>query len=172
MNGFVLFVPVMLIRYGLLYFLNKEAFKRAAFFPPLGGKEKAAFWIYQISTLFIFVYMFFLEVMIESLWFYVGTVVYCMGVLLCGISVVNYANPSESGINLKGLYKISRNPMYMAFFFCFLGCALLTKSLILLAAVIVFQVSAHWIILSEERWCRDKFGDEYMQYMKNVRRYF
>lgn len=61
--------------------------------------------------------------------------------------------------------------MYVAYFVFFMGYVLMTQSLILLALVIIFQISAHWIILSEERWCMEKFGDEYVQYLKRVRRY-
>ena len=61
--------------------------------------------------------------------------------------------------------------MYVSYFICFAGCAFLTQSLILGGIVLVFQISAHWIILSEERWCMEKFGDSYVEYMKRVRRY-
>lgn len=171
MNGFLLLIPLMLIRYGLLWLLNKEALKRAAFFPPLIGKEKAAFWFYQIATILLFIYLCILKVYIDSAWFYLGSAVYGLGVLFCIVSVFDYARPAKNGINLKGLYRISRNPMYVAYFLYFLGCVLLTRSLILLMLMIVFQVSGHWIILSEERWCVKEFGEEYMNYMKKVRRY-
>lgn len=52
-----------------------------------------------------------------------------------------------------------------------MGCALLTHSVLLGGIVIIFQLSSHWIILSEERWCIGEFGDAYRQYMKRVRRY-
>lgn len=45
------------------------------------------------------------------------------------------------------------------------------QSLVLLAIVLVFQITAHWIIRSEERWCIKQFGAEYIQYMEKVRRY-
>lgn len=61
--------------------------------------------------------------------------------------------------------------MYLSYFLCFLGCALLSRSLILLGVVLLFQVSAHWVILAEERWCREQFGDAYRAYQKEVRRY-
>ncbi len=61
--------------------------------------------------------------------------------------------------------------MYVAYFVYFVGCALLTQSMVLLGTVIAFQVSAHWIILSEERWCLERFGEEYQRYSKKVRRY-
>ena len=42
---------------------------------------------------------------------------------------------------------------------------------VLFAASLVFQLAGHRIILAEERWCIRKFGNAYVQYMKNVRRY-
>ena len=50
--------------------------------------------------------------------------------------------------------------------------ALLTRSVLLLGLVVIFQISAHWIILAEERWCLDQFGEKYARYMSEVNRYF
>ena len=171
MNAFLLVIPLILIRFVLLSILDKEALKRAAFFAPLIGKEKVAYWFYQISNVLIFIYLCFLKITTDSYWLYAGLVIYGLGILLCIFSVSNFAKPAENGINLKGIYRVSRNPMYVAYFIYFLGCVLLTQSFILLAILLVFQISAHWIILSEERWCVKKFGEEYINYMNKVRRY-
>ena len=146
--------------------------KRAAHFAPLRGNEIIAYWIYQLSNIGIFVYLFFLKVRIEiSLPFCAGTVIYFAGLLLCALSMKAFAAPSDDGLNTKGLYGHFRNPMYLSYFLCFTGCALLTRSLLLFGIVLIFQAAAHWIILSEERWCIQKLGDTYKQYMKKVRRY-
>ncbi|AGK96836.1 methyltransferase family protein [Clostridium pasteurianum] len=172
MNAFLTVIPIIIIRFGLLSILDKEALKRAAYFPPLIGNEKVAFWFYQISNILILLYLFFLKIRNDSFWFCAGLIIYSLGVILCIVSVSNFAKPKKNGINLKGLYQISRNPMYVSYFIYFLGCVLLTRSLILLALLVVFQISAHWIILSEERWCIKEFGEEYIKYMNKVRRYF
>ena len=171
MSGFLLLIPFLLIRFGLLSLISQEGIKRAAFFAPLIGSEKVAYWFYQISTTLIFVYLFFLKITTETNWLYAGLVILGFGILLCLVSVIDFAKPEGNGINLKGLYRISRNPMYVTYFIYFLGCVVLTQSLLLFAILIVFQISAHWIILSEERWCIKKFGDEYKNYMNKVRRY-
>ena len=171
MNAFPLLIPIILIRYGLLSILNKEALKRAAFIPPLNGREKAAYWFYQVSSILLFVYQFFLLIRTDTVWFFPGLIIYSVGILFCIVSISNFAKPEENGINLKGLYRVSRNPIYVAYFIYFLGCVLLTYSLILLILLIIYQVSAHWIILSEERWCVKEFGEKYIEYMKKVRRY-
>ena len=145
--------------------------KRAAFTPPVIGREKIAFWIYMFSTFAMPIYLFFTKIMVESKLFYFGISLSAIGLLLYALSFVNFGKPSEQGINKNGLYKFSRNPIYVAFFIYLLGCVLITQSLMFFALLIVYQVSVHWIILSEERWCVQQFGSEYVQYMKKVRRY-
>ncbi len=171
MNAILTIIPLILIRFGLLSLLDQGSLKRAAYFAPLIGKEKVAYLFYQFSNSMIFVYLCFLKIRTDQYWFYTGVLIYGLGILLCFISVLNFAKPKENGINLKGLYRISRNPMYVAYFIYFLGCVLLTQSLILLVILLIFQISAHWIIRSEERWCVQKFGQEYINYMNKVRRY-
>lgn len=51
--------------------------------------------------------------------------------------------PDDRGICRNGLYRFSRNPMYVAYFIYFLGCVLLAQSVVLLLLVCVFQLSAH-----------------------------
>ena len=171
MNAFWTLIPIILIRFVLLGILDKKALKRAAFFPSLIGKEKIAYWFYQITNVLIFLYLFFLKIRIDYPLFYVGLTVYGLGIIVCIVSTFDFARPKRNGINLKGLYQISRNPMYVGYFIYFSGCVLLTRSLILLALLVVFQISTHWIILSEERWCMKEFGEEYISYMNRVRRY-
>jgi protein-S-isoprenylcysteine O-methyltransferase Ste14 len=162
---------MLLIRYGLPLFVDKSATKRLKFTPPPEGHEKIAFWVYLPSTLAILVYLFFTKIIIDSALSYIGVSIYGAGVLLYAVSMCQFGKPSEQGINTNGLYKFSRNPIYVAFFVVLLGCALITQSLILLALSVIYQISVHWVILSEERWCLSEFGEQYEQYMKNVRRY-
>ncbi|HOR13871.1 MAG TPA: methyltransferase [Clostridia bacterium] len=171
MGAGLLLIPLILIRYGLLSLLNSNALKRAAFFAPLEANEKPALWLYQGSNLFLLVYLCFLTITAKPVLLYAGLFVYWLGIALCLWSILSFAKPLESGINTNGFYRFSRNPMYLAYFFYYLGCVLLTQSLVLLVFLMIFQISAHWIILSEERWCIKAFGHEYINYMKKVRRY-
>lgn len=172
MYGFLLLIPFLLIRFALLFLLNREAVPRAAHFAPVQGGERAAYWIYQISTVGVFLTLFFLRISIDLSWQMVlGLVCYILGLGMCASSIAGFAVPDETGLNKSGIYRISRNPMYVSYFICFLGMALLTRSWLLFGFVAVFQICAHWIILSEERWCLEKFGTAYEQYMKSVRRY-
>lgn len=172
MNGFILLIPFLTIRFGLLAFLDKEAVRRAAHFAPMRSGERIAYYIYQVSNVGIIVYPMMLMVRPDFSWkFYLGLACYLLGLCMCAAAIVSFSSPDPTGLTTKGIYKFSRNPMYVAYFLCFMGMAFLTQSLVLLLIVLVFQISAHWIILAEERWCIGKFGEAYRRYMKSVRRY-
>ena len=171
MNAFLLIVPLFLIRFGLLGIMNQEALRSAAHFAPLEGGEKTAFWFYELSNAVLILYPLTLKVQAGKPGFFTGLAVYLLGVAVLAVSTVQFARPGQDGLNTGGIYRVSRNPMYVGYFIYFLGCVILTRSLPLLLSLLVFQISAHWIIRSEERWCKEKFGDAYLNYMKRVRRY-
>ena len=171
MNGILLIIPLFLIRYGLLSIINKATLSKAAFFPPMRGIERSMYLLYQIATIFLIIYPLFLTVSNTTPYIQIGLVTYVVGILLLIWSTISFSKPDSNGICQSGLFRFSRNPMYIAYFIYFLGCVLLTQSIILFLGLCIFQISAHWIILSEERWCIEEFGNEYTQYMKKVRRY-
>lgn len=171
MNGFLLMLPLFLIRFGLLGLIGGDGLRRAAHFAPLVGRERTAYLFYQISNVFLILYPAFLTVRSDGPLFWTALAVYAAGVAVLAVSTVHFARPGPSGINMDGIYRISRNPMYVGYFLYFLGCVLLMRSVPLLLALVVFQISAHWIVLSEERWCIQRFGEEYIGYMERVRRY-
>lgn len=172
MTGFLLLIPFLFIRFILLSALSKNAVQRAAHFARMQETEKTAYYIYQISNVVLFLYLVFLTVKIDfSLLFYAGIICYLAGLCLCISAIISFSAPDDTGLNMNGIYKFSRNPMYVAYFICFMGMVLLTQSLMLLGIVLIFQISAHWIILAEERECLEQFGDRYKLYMERVRRY-
>ena len=168
----VLLIPFLSLRFGVLSMLDSSALRRAAHFPPFRGSEKPAYWLYQLSSAALLLGPFFASVhTAPAPLFWSGAALYAFGLLLLLLSVIGFAAPSESGVRHKGVYRISRNPMYVAYFICFAGMVLLTQSGLLFGILMIFQISAHWIVLAEERWCIQNFGEEYRQYMKKVRRY-
>lgn len=169
----ILFIPFLLIRFPFLAHFSQNAVSRAAHFASMEGNEKIAYVVYQISNLGLFLFSCFIGIKFDfSALFYMGAAIYLLGLTLCASSMRDFARPHANGMNIKGLYRYSRNPMYMVYFTCFLGIALLTQSLIFFFILLIFQLSGHWIILAEERWCLAHFGDSYQNYKKQVRSYF
>ena len=170
--GFLLLIPFYLVRFSLMATLDREAIGRAAHFPPMQGGEKVAYYLYQLSTVALLLGILAARIRTAPLaLFGTGLLLYLAGLALLAGAVRDFAAPAPGGMRRQGLYRLSRNPMYLAYFVFFAGCALLVRSPLLLAITAVFQLSAHWVILAEERWCIRQFGQDYVRYMAEVRRY-
>ncbi len=71
-----------------------------------------------------------------------------------------------------GVYAFSRNPIYLAFTLFYLGVAFLFNSLWLFALLVpVLFVMRYAVIAREERYLENKFGTEYSDYKRRVRRW-
>lgn len=71
-----------------------------------------------------------------------------------------------------GLYRFSRNPMYLAFMLLLAGIAVLLGSLTPWLPIVPFFVLMNeTFVRSEEKTLEDKFGDDYRNYKKRVRRW-
>ena len=80
-------------------------------------------------------------------------------------------NPSTR-IVAHGLYRFTRNPMYVGFAFCTLGITMLVDSAwMLLAALIGLVLIDRLVIAREEKYLERKFGEEYLNYKSRVRRW-
>ena len=71
-----------------------------------------------------------------------------------------------------GIYRYSRNPIYLGMFLVYLGYTLIANNawgLILGVALYLFM---HFgVIRREERYLADQFGEDYIRYQRSVRRW-
>jgi protein-S-isoprenylcysteine O-methyltransferase Ste14 len=80
-------------------------------------------------------------------------------------------NPSTRIVS-RGLYRFTRNPMYIGFALFTLGIAILCNSIwVLLAAPVGLILVDRLVVVREERYLERKFGDEYLNYKRRVRRW-
>jgi len=72
-----------------------------------------------------------------------------------------------------GLYRYSRNPMYIAVALVLLGWAVSFSSVSLLAYALVVAVAFHLrVVFGEEPWLARTYGSEWEQYARRVPRWF
>lgn len=80
--------------------------------------------------------------------------------------------PAQSLI-LSGLFRYSRNPIYLAFILFTIGLGISLNSLwVMLSTIPATWVLQHFVILKEERYLTAKFGKQYLEYCARVRRWF
>lgn len=98
-------------------------------------------------------------------------------IILSKKELIRLGQPSEqrkptTQIAKEGLYKYSRNPMYAGLTLCFTGLGFAIDKPWLLILLLPTLLTVQFVLIRpEEKYLRGKFGEEFMQYKKAVRRW-
>jgi len=80
--------------------------------------------------------------------------------------------PDETtALSTRGIYRISRNPMYLGAYVICLASCLYFPAIITVVLALLGMTIHHMIIIGEEEFLEKRFGEEYLTYKKKVRRY-
>jgi protein-S-isoprenylcysteine O-methyltransferase Ste14 len=118
---------------------------------------------------------------IETLYWIVGLLLF----LGCGISIlgvlefkrerttVNPMLPQDSkSIVTSGIYRFSRNPMYLGFLLWLLSFGIFTRNPLSIISILGFVLYMNYFqITPEETILEENFGDDYLKYKASVRRW-
>lgn len=87
------------------------------------------------------------------------------------INIMTFDKPSH--LYKQGMYKYSRNPMYLGFAIAIFAMSILFQfSLIFIFLSVCFFLITNYIYIKlEEKYMFEEFGNEYTQYCKEVRRW-
>lgn len=110
---------------------------------------------------------------------YISYLSLSIGLVLIVFSLINLGSSTRLGLptdktvfKSNGLYKISRNPMYVGFNLLTISSMIYTLNIWIVLLGIYSIVVYHMIILSEEKFLENRFGKEYLDYKLKVKRYF
>ena len=100
-----------------------------------------------------------------------GIVIFLLSLYFMNASHHDIFDSKAEGVVTEGVYRRVRHPMYLGTFLVYLGLAIITLSL---ASILVWAIAAAYynsLAVYEENLLIDRFGDEYREYKKNVRRW-
>ncbi|MBD3609495.1 MAG: isoprenylcysteine carboxylmethyltransferase family protein [Gammaproteobacteria bacterium] len=101
-----------------------------------------------------------------------GLIVMVVSQFQLGLSYRVLLASGKTELVTKGLYAISRNPLYMGSSVAFTGLLLIIPSWIFLLCLVLVLVNNHFRIREEERFLTERFGEVYLDYCRRVNRYF
>jgi len=133
--------------------------------PPLNEKENKLNVISLLIILASAIYSFFLPLKLGTAWLYIGLFVYLFGMIFNFVASTNLMDTPMDRPATKGLYRISRNPIYLGAFLGFIGIGIACASWLFLLLIAVTIILQHISVGAEERWCLEKYGDAYREYM-------
>ena len=142
-------------------------------FPPL---------IYGSALLIGLVVHYFLPIQflaeVLSIWLGVLLILVAGPVIVSAVHTIHRAQTAfdlrkpTTSIVTEGAFRLSRNPAYLALTLLYLGIASLINSIWVLLMVVPTVIVMHrGVIKREERYLERKFGEGYLRYKEEVRRW-
>jgi protein-S-isoprenylcysteine O-methyltransferase Ste14 len=162
---------LMFIILGILDHLIEPKGSRRPRTPPMNEKERKLDWIATFIFLVPNIYSFFLPLKLGTAWFYIGLLVHLFGIVFTVIAATNLMKAPVDRPVTKGLYRISRNPIYLGTVLIFIGNGIACTSWLYLLLTAIFVVLQDILLAPEERWCLEKYGDTYREYMNRTPRW-
>jgi protein-S-isoprenylcysteine O-methyltransferase Ste14 len=180
-GSFAFFVILVVIRTLLL---KKQGITTVEF----GKKDKTDFLILPFVLFYIYLilantfnlptipYQILFHIQLIS-WIGAGTCF--MGIVLLVWALVSFkksfriglAENSAEGLITSGVFAISRNPIYVAFAIMLISQFLIFPSWILLLYIFLGILLFRRQILKEEAFLKEQYGDEFIKYSEQVKRW-
>lgn len=129
----------------------------------------------SLPLLVLLVISIFTPIIMGAL-FWTGCVLIAIAGIIYVLTIIAFIK-ARKGLTTIGVYQISRNPMYIAWFLVFIAFTLLAWQADLIMGISTAFITLlnifviHWMVLGEERFLSKKYGDAYREYMNRTPRY-
>ena len=118
-----------------------------------------------------FIYSIFVPFKLGKIWLYIGILVYLVGIVLITLSMIDFATTPIDKPVTKGVYRYSRNPMFIGFFIVYFGISIACISWIYLVITVFFIICMYYLSPFEEAITLGHYGKTYKEYMKRTPRW-
>ena len=165
-NAWIFIIPFIVFWFvGIKYLFSKRMPES-----PSSKRRKIEIisWILVLVMLASFFYSIFLPIKLGTIWFMAGLLVYLVGIILIAISMIDFATTPIDKPVTKGIYRYSRNPLFIGFFLIYFGIAIACTSWVYLAMTVFFILSTHYLSPFEEAITLGHYGKAYKEYMKKT----
>ena len=117
------------------------------------------------------IYTVFLPLKLGTLWLYSGLTVFLFGIVFTIVTIRNFATSPKDKVITKGLYRFTRNPMYMGMILMQIGIGIACASWLYLLLTVALMILLNANLSAEERYCLYMYGDNYQKYMNSTPRW-
>jgi protein-S-isoprenylcysteine O-methyltransferase Ste14 len=109
----------------------------------------------------------------------IGVGLASLGLIVFALAYVSFGDSWRVGFDVKspgtlvtrGIFSISRNPIYLSLELWFIGTFLINGTLVFLIFAVLAVASVHWQIRQEETFLSNLYGQPYQDYCERTGRY-
>ena len=170
-NGWILAAILLVANYSIMFAAPRENVKEMMDqVKHAEAKDKILNLLSMISYAAIMVCTVFLPLKPGGFWLYTGLFLFVLG-MGSTIPEAQLFFREKGQLVTRGLYRVSRHPIYLMADIAWIGIAVATASWLLFALIASNLIVVHHVMLAEERICLEKYGDSYREYMKRTPMY-
>ncbi len=170
-NAYIAIVFYLLLTMLFSYMLDKEGFKRGGDRSWLENEDKPAMYSSGFVFLLTILFSIWVPIRTETKVFYIGVVIYIVSVILSLYTSVCFVTASKDRLIRGGVYKFSRNPIYLCNILVILSVVFLSGTWMYVLLWVAYVIASYFTIKVEEKYCRKQYPDEYQEYYDKTPRY-
>lgn len=146
--------------------------KRVLDMPKFDSKIQQAMGLFNF-VLFqgLIITVVFMPLNFDAPYFYIGISLFILGYIAYISSLLNYATSNPYKPVTKGIYRFSRNPQQISTIVMWIGLGFLTTCWLIIIVCLIQLIAAFPTFIAQEKYCLDRYGDEYKRYMEYASRY-
>jgi protein-S-isoprenylcysteine O-methyltransferase Ste14 len=101
----------------------------------------------------------------------VGLLLVLPGLASLGRSAAVGLPEQETQLKTRGMYRFTRNPIYLGGFIACIGSCLFAPHVVNILLALTTIVIHHWIVTKEEVFLEQRFGEQWLDFKRRIPRY-
>ena len=171
-NAWILMIWLLVQNFGIRL-ISKEVYQKAGQPPDMKPSQtyKIISYISMPLWLLATAYSIFLPFKLDTIWFAIGLAIFLLGLIVNTVGTINFIMTPMNQPVTRGAYRYSRHPIYVALFMIYLSVSIASASWVFLLFTVLLAVEVSLSVITEERFCLEKYGDAYREYMNKTPRW-
>ena len=162
-NAWILIIPILIIMFSDMRATSIRESGRVGDFK-LTRKENKLTYMVFLPILISYLYAIFLPLQLDTTWLCSGLIIYLFGVVFTIVAIQNFSTSPKDKVITKGLYRFTRNPMYVGMIVLQIGVGMACSSWLYLLLTVVLMILLNSNSSAEERYCLYLYSDDYKKY--------
>ena len=162
---------IMPLNWPFLRHKMKALIKKGTASPVYSKNEKIFSNLGTIVWIVLLVYSIFLPLPLGTPLLYSGIALFVAGFVITEIATIPWVQTDFERPVTTGIYRFSRHPIYIGVFIQYIGIGIASASGLFLLLGIISIILSILVMPAEERFCLEKYGEEYRDYMNRTPRW-
>ena len=168
-NAWIFIIPLIFFWIcGVKFVFSK---RMPDFTPPSNKGDKILSNLEIILMFGSFIYSIFITLKLGTIWFSSGLIIYLAGLFLIALTMINFVTTPVNKPVIIGIYRYSRNPMFIGWFLLYFGISIACISWVYILITVLFMIFAYYLIPFEEEITLNYYGKPYQEYMDKTPRW-